>query len=120
MLLAGALALTSCSDDRDSNPTLTQPTTFVLNNPAVGDAAVDLAQSKGIELSWSQPTEYTTGNAAVVATYTIELSADGSFTKKYDDNAEEGGNEGADYIALLIQCACCNARYSPAETEEIC
>ena len=115
MLLAGALALTSCSDDRDSNPTLTQPTTFVLNNPAVGDAAVDLAQSTGVELTWSQPTEYTTGNAGVVATYTIELSADGTFNKKYDDSAEEGGNDGADYIALDETTSLCSYKV-PAAT----
>lgn len=98
MLVAGVLAFTSCADDRDSNPTLTQPTTFVLNNPAVGTGAVDLAQSESVQLTWSQPTEYTTGNAAVIATYTIELSADGTFTKKFDDAAED--NTGADYIAL--------------------
>jgi len=31
MLLGGAALLTSCSEDRDSNPTLIQPEKFVLN-----------------------------------------------------------------------------------------
>ena len=29
LLLAGAFALTACTDDNESNPTLTQPTQFV-------------------------------------------------------------------------------------------
>ena len=33
MLLSMALVFTACEDDRDSNPTLVQPTTFTLNNP---------------------------------------------------------------------------------------
>lgn len=99
-LLTGLFVFTSCADDRDSNPTLTQPDSFLLNNPAVGAGAVDLSKSQSVELTWSQPTPYTTGNAAVVATYTVELSPVGSFTKKYDENAEEGENDGADYIAL--------------------
>src|SRR5574344_1451928 len=97
-LLAGLFVFTSCSDDRDSNPTLTQPTSFLLNNLEVGSGAVDLSKSTSVELTWSQPTPYTTGNAAVTATYTIELSNVASFNKKYDDAADD--NTGADYIAL--------------------
>lgn len=108
MLLGGLLALTACSDDRDSNPTLTQPTSFVLNNPAVGAGVVDLSKSETIELTWSQPTEYTTGNAAVVATYAVELSGAGTFNQKWDDNAEEGANDNADYIALDEMSTVCN------------
>ena len=33
ILVATAL-LTACEDDRDSNPTIQEPTTFVLNTPA--------------------------------------------------------------------------------------
>ena len=97
-LLAGLFVFTSCSDDRDSNPTLTQPTSFLLNNLEVGSGAVDLSKSTSVELTWSQPTPYTTGNAAVTATYTIELSNVASFNKKYDEAADD--NTGADYIAL--------------------
>lgn len=97
-LIAGLCVFTSCADDRDSNPTLTQPTTFVLNNPAVGTGVVDLAKSEGIELSWSQPTEYTTGNAPVVATYTVEVSSTGTFNKQFLDENED--NTGADFYAF--------------------
>ena len=68
-LLAGLFVFTSCSDDRDSNPTLTQPTSFLLNNLEVGSGAVDLSKSTSVELTWSQPTPYTTGNAAVTAAF---------------------------------------------------
>ncbi len=33
MLLSMTLMFTAFDDDRDSNPTLSQPTTFALNNP---------------------------------------------------------------------------------------
>lgn len=98
LLLAGAFALTACDDDNDSNPTLVQPTQFVLNAPAVINGNVDLLNSKGIELSWSQPTPYTDFNAPVIPTYTVQLSNTGSFNKAYDPNAED--NTGADFISL--------------------
>lgn len=97
MLLAGMFVFTSCDDDRDSNPTLIQPTSFVLNQPEIGAATVDLQKSTGINLTWSQP-EYTTFNAPVVATYEIQLSTTGSFNQRYDDTLED--NTGADYICL--------------------
>ena len=53
MLLSMALVFTACEDDRDSNPTLTQPTSFTLNNPV--NTLVDLAESTGIPFAWSQP-----------------------------------------------------------------
>jgi len=97
MLLAGAFAMTSCEKDLDSNPTLEQPTELVLNNPAVGEGLVDLAQSKGFDLTWSQP-KYTSMNAPVVATYYVQLSTTGQFTQEYDDTADD--NTGANYITL--------------------
>lgn len=100
LLTAGALALTSCTDDNNSNPTLTQPTEFVLNEPTVGAAVVDLYSSMGIDLSWSQP-KYTADNAPVIATYSVQVSTAGTFNKEYNVNAEDDAeNEGADYITL--------------------
>lgn len=100
LLAAGALALTSCKDDNNSNPTLTQPTEFVLNEPTVGTAVVDLYSSIGIDLSWSQP-KYTADNAPVIATYSVQVSTAGTFNKEYNANAEDDSeNEGADYITL--------------------
>lgn len=44
-LLAGValMGFTSCEDDRDSNPTLTVPDSFVLNTPALAGNVYDLA-----------------------------------------------------------------------------
>ncbi len=100
LFAAGALALTSCSDDNDSNPTLIQPTEFVLNTPTVSGSTVDLALSKGIDLSWSQP-KYTADNAPIVATYSVQISTAGTFNKEYNTNAKDDAeNEGADFVTL--------------------
>ena len=89
---------TACQDDNDSNPTLTQPTSFKLNAPAVGEGNVDMAKTKSIDLTWSQPTPYTDLNAPVVPTYFIQMSTAGTFQKAYDDMADD--NTGADYVEL--------------------
>ena len=91
-------AVTSCKDDNDSNPTLTQPTSFVLNAPVVGTGNVDMAATGTIDLTWSQPTPYTNFNAPVIPTYYVQLSTAGTFNKAYDDAAED--NTGADYVQL--------------------
>ena len=92
---AGLMLFTSCKDDNESNPTLTQATQFVLNNPAI-TGNVDLEKSQTVTLTWSQPTPYTDFNAPVVPTYTIQVSPTGSFSKAFDANAED--NTGADYF----------------------
>lgn len=56
LLLAVGLGMfTACSDDRDDNPTLMSPTEFRLNTPALANSQIDLANSKTIELTCSQP-----------------------------------------------------------------
>jgi len=97
MAAAGLLLFTSCKDDNESNPTLTQPTTFVLNNIDV-TGNVDLEKSTSVTLTWSQPTPYNNFNSAMVPTYTIEVSPTGAFNQAFDANAED--NTGADYFAL--------------------
>lgn len=97
MMVATMVAFTSCDSDRDSNPELLTPTEFTVNNPAVGDALVDLEKSKSVELTWSQP-QFTTMNAPVAANYEVQVSSTGSFTTKYNEEAED--NSSADYIAL--------------------
>lgn len=80
ILVATAL-LTACEDDRDSNPTIQEPTTFVLNTPANATSNVyDLNQSKNIELTCTQP-DY--GYPAVV-TYTVQAD----LTDKWTDETE--------------------------------
>ncbi|MCR5678766.1 MAG: SusE domain-containing protein [Prevotella sp.] len=98
LLFACVCVLTACKDDNDSNPTLTQPTTFVLNEPVVGTGLVDLANTEVINLTWSQPTPYNNYNAPVVPTYTIQLSSVGTFNQEFDENLED--NTGADFISL--------------------
>lgn len=101
MFLAAALGLVSCDDDRDSNPTLLTPATFVVNNPAVGEANVDLEKSAAVNLTWSQPV-FTTGNAPVSVNYEVQVSVKGTFESKYDENvaANDPVNIGADYFAI--------------------
>ena len=99
LLLAVGLAavLTSCKDDNESNPTLMQPTQFVLNTPAV-TGNIDLAKTNTVALTWSQPTPYNNFNAPVTPTYSIQLSPTASFTQAFDADAED--NTGADFITL--------------------
>lgn len=98
LLAAVGLSLfTSCKDDNESNPTLTQPTQFVLNEIAE-QGNIDLEKSESVTLTWSQPTPYNNFNAPVIPTYTIEVSPTGQFTQAYDPNAED--NTGADYFVF--------------------
>ena len=97
LLLAGAFALTACEDDNESNPTLVQPTQFVLNTPAV-NGNVDLQRSQTVALTWSQPRPCNDFDAPVVPTYKVQISPTGSFNKEYDANLED--NTGADFFTL--------------------
>ena len=55
LLLTGAMAMVSCSDDNDSNPTLVQPATFSINEVAEAQGQVDLMKSYSVTMTWSQP-----------------------------------------------------------------
>ena len=51
-LTMGLLALSACEADRDSNPVLNEPDTFVLNVPAFASNNVyDLKNSESLELT---------------------------------------------------------------------
>ena len=111
MLLSMALVFTACEDDRDSNPTLTQPTTFTLNNPV--NALVDLAQSTGIPFAWSQP-DYGGWPAAVE--YQLEVSPTNSWTVSTDEAAlDETGATIADYAILPSIYASCSGDMSATD-----
>ena len=69
----------ACEDDNDDNPTLTVPTSFVLNTPANANMVYDLLNSQYLTLTTSQPNY---GYTAPV-TYTVMVKA-----------------FGADYVAL--------------------
>ena len=55
LLMMGLVMLASCEDDRDDNPTVKEPTEFVLNTPAIAGNTIDLANSSAIVLTCSQP-----------------------------------------------------------------
>lgn len=97
LLLAGAFAFTSCSDDRDSNPTLVQPTEFSLTGSNATAAVVDLETTKEFTLSWTLP-QFTDFGASVIPTYIVQVSSAGTFGKEFIDGADD--NTGADYITL--------------------
>ena len=97
ILLGGLGCLSSCSDDRDSNPTIQTPTTFVLNTPAYATSLIDLSHSQTVEFTWSQA-DY--GYTAVAA-YFLEVSATGQFTTSLAEaDADETGAKVADYVTL--------------------
>ena len=54
-LLVGLFLTASCDSDRDSNPILEQPSSFVLNTPAIADQTYDLDHATTFKLSTSQP-----------------------------------------------------------------
>lgn len=56
MMLVSVLALfTACDEDRDSNPVITSPTTFTINQSPVADQYIQLAKGNNVNLTWSQP-----------------------------------------------------------------
>lgn len=74
-VFAGLLLFSACDSDRESNPILKQPDTFVLNTPILADNVIDLDNSDAVVLSCSQP-DY--GYTASV-TYSVVVSLDESF-----------------------------------------
>lgn len=114
LLMLGALVLfTACSDDRDSNPTLMQPDSFVLNAPAYATSPVDLASSTGIPFTWSQP-DY--GGFPVAAEYQLQISTSGNFTVSTDQAAaDDTGATIADYALMSEVYNECKGSINPSE-----
>lgn len=111
MLLSMALMFTACEDDNDSNPTLVQPTTFTLNNPVY--TLVDLAESKAIPFSWSQP-DY--GGWPAACEYQFEISPTNSWTVTTDEAAaDETGATIADYAIMSPIFTSCKGEIDAAE-----
>ena len=55
LLMMGLVMFAACSDDRDDNPTITTPTEFILNTPAIASNNIDLAHSSTLQFTCSQP-----------------------------------------------------------------
>ena len=109
LLLLGSLcAFTACEDDRDDNPTLIQPNSFLMNVPEKAEQGVDLKNTDSISLSWNRPV-YTSNGSAVVTSFEVQVSATGSFTTSLAEaEADENGSKVADYATLgeaTTQCA---------------
>jgi len=102
VLFAATSLFTACADDRDSNPTLVQPTEFVLNTPVYANQLLDLRTSKHVSLTWSQPNVTDKGAPlAGVGFYAIQVSKDGKFTASVAEAAaDKTGKTVADYIEL--------------------
>ena len=112
MLLGMVLVFTACEDDRDSNPTLIQPTTFTLNNPVNNN--VDLYRSTAIPFTWSQP-DYGGWPAAV--DYQFEVSPTNDWTTSVSQaKADETGMTVATYDVIKAVFASCSGEVS---TEDI-
>ena len=90
-----AFSFTSCADDNDSNPTISQPTDFVLNSPAYAGNVYDLANSDSLELTYSQPAY---GFTAAVSYYT-QVSLTGDWTAAATD-AEGNTTEAPKFVEL--------------------
>ena len=118
-MLVGIISLfASCSDDNDSNPTQIQPTEFKLNTPEYVNATIDLEQSTGLSLSWSQP-KYTADNAPINVTYEVQVSPTNSFTVSTDEAAaDESGEKVADYAALSHTTQECKTSASAEEIDK--
>lgn len=82
LIILGAVSMTSCDSDRDSNPILQDPTTFVLNTPAYASTVYDLKHSETIELTCSQP-DY---GFTVATDYVAQVSLTGEFNEAVDEN----------------------------------
>ena len=83
LLLMTVCLFAACDDDNDSNPTLTAPTEFRLNTPALANVPIDLAKSQIVELTCSQPNYGFT--ASTQYTIQVSLSPDMSDAVELDD-----------------------------------
>lgn len=89
LLICGAMFFTACDDDRDNNPTIQEPTTFVLNTPSYAKANVDLATSTSLSFSWSQPAY----GFPALAAYQIQMSPTNTWTKDiHDGELDDAGS----------------------------
>lgn len=117
MLLGAASFFTACSDDRDSNPTLIQPTEFSVNTPAYINETVKLEGTKMLALTWSQP-KYTVEHAPINVTYEIQVSPTGNYNVSLEEaEADESGQTVADYAILDETFQTCKAEI-PSESVE--
>lgn len=114
MLLVSVTALTSCSDDRDSNPDIQKPTAFTLNTPAMSEQYIQLTAQNKVNLTWSQPNY----GYNAFATYKIQVGVMDNGNAKWntedvvDENGKVTGNK-PKYLETSFNV--CNANISGEE-----
>lgn len=107
-LTVGILALSACESDRDSNPILNEPETFVLNVPAfAANNVYDLKNSKSLEISCTQP-DY---GIPMATTYSVQVSLEDQFV---DATTREAGTA-ANYTTLGTTYTSANMQVSALE-----
>lgn len=81
LMLGLVCGFTACESDRDDNPTITKADKFELNTPTFAKQVFDVASSKELTFTYSQP------NWAfpLVVDYTLEYSINGQFTVSVDE-----------------------------------
>lgn len=89
-MILSMLFIVSCDSDRDSNPTLQSPDSFMLNVPPDASSAVyDLKNTETVELTCLQP-DY---GFTAATTYSVQVSTNGQFN-------EASGDTPASYVTL--------------------
>lgn len=78
-LLAALIGFSSCENDRDSNPTLNVPDSFVLNTPAYVSGVYDLENTQSVLLTCTQP-DY---GFTAATTYKVQVSLSEDFATSY-------------------------------------
>ena len=97
LLMCSVGLFAACADNNDSNPTIKQPSTFVLNEPGYASKLINLANSTDLAFSWTQP-DY---GFPAEASYDLEVSLSGNFTVSTEQaNADESGTTIPDYAVI--------------------
>ena len=119
MLMVGTIAITSCSEDRDSNPTLVMPTELVLNETNWRGTTVELeSTTDSLALTWEQP-NFASENAPVVVSYKVDISfRNGGFTTLYDATAAD--NSAADYMTYDQTLTTTSVKMGAEELNRLC
>lgn len=112
LLMMGLVMFAACSDDRDDNPTITTPTEFILNTPAIAGNNIDLAHSSTLQLTCSQPNYGFP--AATKYNVQISLKEDMSDCATIDQNFYSAK---ADVDASLLAATLTNLELNAGKTE---
>ena len=87
MMLVSVLALfTACDEDRDSNPVITSPTTFTINQSPVADQYIQLTPDNTVNLTWTQPNY----GVNTVVNYKVQVGLVENGNTKWSDFLETG------------------------------